>query len=828
MKYLMNRTAIFVALLLVACVGVSTVLAADEGRAPSADKVFPAVQAAYVHPRVFATSAELPAIEARLTSAGFGANIGAWLKARVTNQLSTSRVVGGLAAMTLDPDNITDQQLDDGFFAYGEFDSQDMAVMALWGVLFTSDEASYVATAKETALAAVVNFSVLADNVHQRYVDDDYSGLDADTEAAIKAHWSKQADYSFKLGHIRQNGGVGLALAYDMLYNDMTTAQRDTVRNALALATNGWNVHGGDDTSALGMDGNAVSNHYGYQGEQLVILAAYYGETGWEQSEWDTLVKVIKDYLIVGFNPSGYPIEDSYGPDLGLREGSRALIAMAYAGDNMFVDRRDALYNIGFALAHDIETVDNGSFIGGESGGNYAFGPSSPSGENPNPTYPTFHIVWKHVFPDDAAIDYLYHWRVGDNYQRTVKSQSTIDYAFFGSDYDQNRAATGLNGLNLTQYFPRRGKVVSRENQLVDGTQFAFDARPDAFIIGHDKSGRGHFSLNGVGRQWVIHLNFRDVRYSDESSTMHIDGVGQAYKAPSVKMVDAPVDDGLVMRAAADLKYAYDWQWNQPWTFSSTANPQPDSSDPNWERETIDPSSFYPAGEVPDWLGDSLDDDVNMGYKGMWMWRRPNLPVQKAYRSVAYVRTEYPFVIIADDIRQDDASHLYESLLQLPFDVNQTAVNGNDVILKRPGESQQLLVRVLQAEATSGGVSFNNQAYTTSLTGMSARRFRIGVTAVEPKLKILLWPHETGMALPTTTWGADKSWLTVSGEGIEPVTLSMDDSAGYTRMAQSVPTSVELKEGGVSAETPHTLNLLILLLVSMTVAMLTPRIVWRS
>ena len=767
-------------LLIILCI-IVIVLTGTPPAQSTSDRVFPATPAAYVHPRVFATAADLPDIEARLTSDGFGANVGVWLRSKVVGQISTSRFIGRLAAMTLDPNSITDQQLDDGFFAFGEFDSQELAVMALWGVLFTADEASYVATAKETAIAATVNFAILAENVHKRYVNDDYSGLDASTISEIQFHWGQQANYSFKLNHIRQNGGVGLALAYDLLYNDMTTAQRDQVRTALALGTNGWNVHGGDDTNAIGMDGNAVSNHYGYQGEQLVMLAAYYGETGWQQSEWDTMVQVMRNYLIVGFNPSGYPIEDSYGPDLGLREGARALVAMAHNGENLFTERRDAMYNIGYAVAHDAETLDNSSLIGGESGGNYAFGPSSPSAENPNPTYPTFAIVWKYLYPTDEAIDFLYRWRVGNNYKRVLKSQSTIDYAFFGHDYlpeNPNRAAD--NGLALTTYFARRVKVISRNNTSSDAVQFAFDARPDAFNIGHDKSGRGHFSLNGLNRHWVIGLNFRDVRYSNESSPMRIDDVGQAYKAPSVKMVHAPLDDGLVMSAVADLKYAYDWQWNQPWTFSASANPQPDSSDPHWERETVAPHTFYPTGHVPEWLGSSLDDDANMGYRGMWMWRRPNLPVQKAYRSVAYVRTTFPFVIIADDIRQDDNTHLYESLLQLPYDVNQTAVNGRDVILKRPGESQSLLVRVLQAEATAGDVTFNNQAYTTSVTGMAARRLRIGVNAVEPKLKLLLWPHQTGMALPTTTWNTDKSELTISGEGIEETTLTFDQSAGYS------------------------------------------------
>ncbi|MEM7112591.1 MAG: hypothetical protein AAF614_09160 [Chloroflexota bacterium] len=744
---------------------------------------FPAAPAAYVHPRVFVSAAELPALERRLTSAGFGANVTPWLKNKVTNQVNAGAFLRTLADMSLDPNNVTDAEIDASFFDYGEFDSHDLAIMALWGAIFTNGEANYVAGAKETAVSAATNYAIIAQNIHQRYLNGDYSGLDATTTAAIQSHWNQQSNYTFKLQHIRRNGGLGLALAYDMLYNEMTTDQQDTIRQALSIGTTGWNIWGGNDNSTVGLDRNAVSNHYGYQGDQAVMLAAIYGEAGFSQTDWDAIVQVLQNYMRVGFYASGYPIEDSYGPDLGLREGSRGLIALARQGVNEFAARPNEMVNIGKAIAHDVESVPNGALIGGESGGNYAFSPSSPAATNVNPTYPTFHIVWKHVFPTDETIDWLYRWRMGDDYRRIWKSQSTVDYAFFGGDYD----SLSNDGRSLTQYFPQRGKVVTRNNLTNNAVQFAFDARPDAFNIGHDKAGRGFFSLNGLGRRWVVHLNFRDVRFGDESSTVQIDGVGQPYKTPSVKMIEEPTDDGILMTATADLKYAYDWQWNQPWTTSSGASPNPDGSDPNWEHETIDPATFFVSGAAPNWLPNSLWDSANHGYRGMWMWRRPHLPVQKAFRSVAYVRTTAPFVIIADDIRQDNSSHLYESLLQLPYDLDQMTVNGNDAILWATGENTRLLVRVLQAETTAGGVGFTNEAYTTSVTGMAGRRLRVGVTAVEPKLKMMLWPHLDGDTLPQTSWNGAKSEITASGEGVEQMVLGVDETNGYALFSDITP-----------------------------------------
>lgn len=56
------------------------------------------------------------------------------------------------------------------------------------------------------------------------------------------------------------------------------------------------------------------------------------------------------------------------------------------------------------------------------------------------------------------------------------------------------------------------------------------------------------------------------------------------------------------------------------------------------------------------------------------MWRRPNQAVEKAFRSVAFVRSETPFVIIADDIKKDNQVHNYESYMQLPFDLDQRRI----------------------------------------------------------------------------------------------------------------------------------------------------------
>lgn len=759
--------------------------------APQA-KQFPPPPPPYVHPRVFTSAAELPQIKQNLTSDGYGAHYGPMLRNWVNGQVASNAYLRRYADLNITVDTVTDEHITDYWYLYSEMSGQQLGVMALWGVLFVEGDEYYVADAKMTAIRAAMNHSIVAKHVRDRYVNNNFSGLSSDAESKIKDHWGNPvySTHHPRLKQIWRNGSAGLALAYDLLYNDMTPEQQAYVRGGLVVATADWKLLGGDDDNPIGNDGNAISNWYGYQGDYMVQMAAIYGEEGFSQTAWDEGVKMLLNYLRVAFYPSGYSVEDSYGPNLGLREGGRGLIALARQGVNEFENRPEAMYNIGSYAAHDIEAVPNAALIGGESGGNYAFRPESPSGENPASMYPSSMIIWKHVYPNDPTIDHLYRWRLGEQYNRDVRWQGLIDYAFFGQDY----LPTHNPSLDLTKFYPERGKLIARNNLTDQAIQFAFDARPDGSAIGHDKAGRGYFSLNGLGRRWVSHIDFRYTRYSTESSTMHIDGKGQAYKTPSVQIASPAVDDGLVVSMAADLEYAYDWQWNEPWTWSATHTPRPSASD--WQQESVNPRDFYTVAPAPSWMSNTLWDDRNQGLFGMWMWRRPNIPVEKAYRSVAYVRSAAPFVIIADEIKQDNSVRRYESYMQLPFDLDQMSVNGNDAILWANGDDRRLLVRVLYVNAANNSpVSFQNEAFQTSIATMDARRLIIGADAVDPQFTVMLWPHYAGDSLPQTSWNGDRTQVMVGD-----VTLNVDRSNGYPLF------SSDLQVGDVNCD--NTVNVL--------------------
>ena len=90
---------------------------------------------------------------------------------------------------------------------------------------------------------------------------------------------------------------------------------------------------------------------------------------------------------------------------------------------------------------------------------------------------------------------------------------------------------------------------------------------------------------------------------------------------------DSVTNTALATIAAADLKYAYDWQWSPPWPTADTTYSSP------WEHETNSPAALgWPGDES--WFPDTLYGEPDFGFTGMYMWRQPYNAAQHCFRSV--------------------------------------------------------------------------------------------------------------------------------------------------------------------------------------------------
>jgi hypothetical protein len=212
-----------------------------------------------------------------------------------------------------------------------------------------------------------------------------------------------------------------------------------------------------------------------------------------------------------------------------------------------------------------------------------------------------------------------------------------------------------------------------------------------------------------------------------------------------------------------------------------------------WERDPLPAVRAY----YDNW---QAGDPRGWGVEDAWVIRSPHVPVQKAFRSLALVRGANPFVVIADDIRRDDAEHFYEWRMILPENVEAHDLKGSDIILgpvsaehdtKLRGDSvykdtgrplaargtPMLLVRILEIAPPQFAERTPNPAVETiefvkhddvhQFAGRSlgvGKRLVLPSRSVEPRYRVLLFPFHSGDKLPETKWESTET-LVVSTAG---------------------------------------------------------------
>jgi len=674
-----------------------------------------------VHPRVFFTADELPRIRQRLETTAFGR----------TFKKTVLGIVGQVrrqyaALAELDAEGVTPEVVREHMKPAEGRNIQ-------WGVASV-----YAAACGDAELK---RFMARVITTHGRI-------LLASRKLKIGGPARLWDSTNYTVGESWTIGSAGLAVSYDVLFNDMSEAQRSVVREAIAIATRGRTPYGTGLPKGFG-----VSNHYGYHGDLAVLLCAIEGEKGYHKPTYENIRRILVDHWAAAYTELGASHEDGY-LNLGLRAGSRGLVALARRGHNVFATRK--YRNFLDYVALEFEPFPGGAFVGGASGSSMA------------ELYPTFAVVGRYMHPEHPAANFICRHILGDDYSRRFRWQGHLDFLIFGGNWQGPQTREQMlrdSGLPLARFYPERGKLVARSDWSDNALQFTLDARPDAFVIGHDKVDRGSFTLSALGRNWAANGWFGKWNLSDENSLVHIDGKAQGWKAPSVRF-QAHHDSPVATTGSADLKYAYDWQWTPPWP-SKGGNP----SD-GWEPEQSDPRDLgWPRDHAPDWLPSRIYGSAT-GYAtkpppGNWMLRRPYNPVLRATRATATVRGPHPYVVIADDIQKDTGEHTYAWLMQIPTDLELKAEGSGDFTLGETGEaiadgkpapgSRRLLVRVLQADATTGGIAGRVESYVAHVDERRnektpAKRLVLEVKAVAPNFKLMLFPHVAGEPLPTTAW----------------------------------------------------------------------------
>ena len=680
-----------------------------------------------VHPRVFFMADEYPRMRERLNAPGFKAKFD-----KIRKQVVSIVKREWAPFAEADMSNPTDEQILK-YFTTGEGRNQQWGIASLTAIL--NDDKELLELMKKV----ITNYAHIILASKKRSVGGDLKGRTG-TELNKRLNiWKK---LSFDVGVSWTFGSAGYAVSYDVLYNHMSEVQRSTVRKAIATATMGRKSYGN------GMPrGYAVSNHYGYHGDLAVLMAAIEGEEGFDQKTWDGIEQVLRDFWEVGFTRMGASHEDGYGPNLGLRAGTRGYMVLARRGYNIFSTEKFRKFLNYFAWEY--EPFPGGLFNGGASGGPY------------DQLYPTSTLISRYMYPDNVSANYIYRYLIGDEYERQFRWQGWLDFFLYGTDWKGPPAREEMlknSGLSLSVYYPERGKFIARSDWSTDAMYATLDARPDAHSIGHDKVDRGNFSMSALGRFWAFAGDFAKWNLSTENSLVHIDGKAQAWKAPSVRFLWQEQEDAIA-GAAADLKYAYDWEWSPPWKHMNHKFPAP------WEREMNGPLDLgWPKKVVvPELCPKSLNASETGYADTNNLHKRPYNVVQKAKRSLFLIRGKHPYLIICDDIRKDDKPHLYEWYMQLPTDLKAKSNQGNEVILSEETGGREMLVRFLQdAKCETKLETYEAAKDRRRGTITNGQRLIASTNSVEPKFQTMLFPYRVGQSLPKTTWSDDRTTLTIA------------------------------------------------------------------
>lgn len=541
--------------------------------------------------------------------------------------------------------------------------------------------------------------------------------------------------------------GSTLALAYDVLYHRMSSAQRTVVRSALALLVmKRWTWGVVDETTPSNPNAEThphriVSNWGMYHSNLYLTNLAIEGETGFVPYAQHILSQnkavgfndklnrkfeaLINAYMTHSVYPDGSSFEDGYTYHTAFREGSLGFLAAHRRGHNLLATPR--FRNIIHNVAQMFEPWQCAPLVGHSSGGGLG--------------YPAFVGLFRYAYPDGVLPQMVWAQRFGKHFANNEKCrtwwiQTMTQMVVFGDEHQQNEDDIADAPESLPpaakKHFPlayvstRRGLIIARSSYSQMTSYMHFDARPDSFYLGHDNADRGAITFSALKRRWLDDLPWEHNFDSRKHSLMHIDGLAQAVKAPSVTILKA-VDTPSSSIASADLTYTYNVQWAQAWQGPSIGTAdvleyRQDGSTYKKKYTFADPEEHSPWD-----LGWPMEDDAsdigferNMTMKGyphlaafgMNEWKRHYRETHLDYfvRSIIVARSDKDRVgygVLVDSVSAGPGKHVFESylILQDEVDLEKTSSSCDQgrckIVLSSPtGESLEVHVLALGNEVS--------------------------------------------------------------------------------------------------------------------------------
>ncbi len=592
--------------------------------------------------------------------------------------------------------------------------------------------------------------------------------------------------------------GIQLAYTYDFLHGFMTAEQRRAAHAELANGTWSHDNYGAFNEATTSRSNWATFSYW------LVQVLAIEGEPGFNDLKVRGSYRGWRNLMTYGWFPSGATFEAEGKNQLGM-DGvlAFAMRSQAYGFENLAGHPHLRAYAREF-LPKSLNPARDGFIKYDLLGGARA--------------RPPLHdlVGLKYLFPDDKIVDWAYRYAVGNNYENVPNRAESgvyepslgggylnplLYFLIFATDYDPKNGDPAKFNLSNTFFCGERALMMTRSGWDKEALMLNLHVRQAS--AGHPFADRNSIMVAGAGRVWSPIAGWgAEADKNINNSVVVIDDQPQA-NFIAARLVDFK-DEPLATFAVGDAKYAWDWSWKSLdprgrggiYTTDDVRNNRV-RLDGGYELDphSVNEFSFIkrdyaylnaPLGEQPSW---------NL-VKGALrpVGRKPNYPVQRAFRTAGLVRGAHPYALVVDDIQKDDTARDYTWYLTLEHDLQIASITRRseremDILLtgddptqiKLPAKDQPpLLARRDPAAAIPAGqpmllVRFLDHRHDPSAPlkteakeptiletllpekakGTRIRRLAVPVHAVSPEFKVLIYAYRQGQPLPESRWSGD-------------------------------------------------------------------------